>query len=75
MPVSVIKSFAKKSGKSEKEVEQIWDDTKEEVKDQFKYKTGAYWAYVNKVVQKKLKIAEDCKLSFKDYYVLVEEDK
>jgi len=29
MPASIIQSFAKKSGKSEKEVEKLWDKAKE----------------------------------------------
>jgi len=75
MPAAIIKSFAKKSGKSEAEVEKIWDETKEDVKNQFKYKTAAYWAYVNSIVQKKLKIDEEVKLTFKVFNELMEEDK
>ena len=76
MPSAVIKSFAKKSGKSEAEVEKLWKETKQEVKDKFKYKTPAFWAYVNDTIQKKLGIKEskDSKLSFKDF-CLFEEDK
>ena len=70
MPASVIKSFAKKSGKSEEQVEKIWKKTKDDVEKQFKYKTGAYWAYVNSVVQKKLGISESMK--FKEFYLLSE---
>jgi hypothetical protein len=71
MPNSTIKAFAKKSGKSEEEVEKIWKETEIEIKNQFKYKQGAYWAVVNSTVQKKLKI-EESKLSFKQFNELVE---
>jgi hypothetical protein len=74
MPAAIIKSFAKKSGKSEEEVEKLWKQTQEDVKNQFKYKTGAYWAYVNSIVQKKLKI-EEAKLTFKVFNELMEDDK
>ena len=68
MPATVIKSFAKKSGKTEKEVDKIWNDTKEEVKQKFKNESPAFWAYVNTTVQRKLGIAEETKLTFKDFY-------
>jgi hypothetical protein len=75
MPAAIIKSFAKKSGKSEEEVEKLWKQTQEDVKNQFTYKTGAYWAYVNSIVQKKLKIEEATKITFKGFVELMEEDK
>lgn len=70
MPATVIKSFAKKSGKTEKEVDKIWNDTKEEVKQKFKNESPAFWAYVNTTVQRKLGIAEDVKLTFKEFITL-----
>ncbi|MEM2159597.1 MAG: hypothetical protein QXN55_01430 [Candidatus Nitrosotenuis sp.] len=63
MPNAVVKSFARKSGKSIKDVEKIWDETKKEVKDRFKDENPFFWAYVNKVVQKKLGISESHTLS------------
>lgn len=67
MPATVIRSFAKQSGKTEKEVDKIWNDTKEEVKKKFKNESPAFWAYVNKSVQYKLGIAEDLKITFRDF--------
>jgi hypothetical protein len=75
MPNSTVKSFAKKSGKSEEEVEKIWKETEKEIKAQMRYKTGLFWSIVNSTVQKKLKIDESTKLSFKDYVELLDEDK
>lgn len=73
MPNSVVKAFAEKSGKSEEEVEKLWKETQEDIKAQFKYKTPAFWAYLNKTVQKKLGIKEE-RLSFKDYVILEKEE-
>jgi hypothetical protein len=74
MPNSVVKSFAKRSGKSESEVEKLWKETEEEVKDKFKYKTSAFWAYLNKTVQHKLGLVKEA-LSFKQFYLLEKEEK
>jgi len=73
MPSSNVKAFAKKTGKSEAEVEKIWKETEQETKDKFKYKTGAFWAYVNKTVQHKLGLVKES-LSFKDYIMLEKEE-
>jgi hypothetical protein len=67
MPTPLIKSFSKKSGKSEKEVEKIWDETKKEVKEKFKNESPSFWAYVNKIVQHKLGIKESSKITFKQF--------
>lgn len=75
MPNSVVKSFAKRAGKSISEVEKLWKETEEETKDKFKFKTSAFWAYVNKTVQHKLGLAKES-LSFKDYCsIILNEDK
>jgi len=74
MPNAVVKKFAKKAGKSEAEVEKLWKDTEEEVKDKFKYKTSAYWAYVNKTVQHKLGLVKE-QMSFSEYLSLLGEQK
>lgn len=74
MPNAVVKKFAKKAGKSEAEVEKLWKDTEEEVKDKFKYKTSAYWAYVNKTVQHKLGLVKE-QMSFSEYLSLLDERK
>lgn len=35
MPANIIKSFSDKSGKSEQEVERLWDKAKKIVKDEY----------------------------------------
>lgn len=72
MPSPLIKSFAKKSGKSEEEVEKIWNDTQKEVKEKFKNESPAFWAYVNTTVQKRLGLKET-KLSFKQFTSILNE--
>lgn len=67
MPNPIIKSFAKKSGKSEAEVEKIWDASKAEAYSKFKSENGSFWAYVNATVQHKLGLKED-KVRFKQFY-------
>lgn len=74
MPNAIIKSFAHRSGKSEAEVEKLWKETEQEVKDKFKYKTSAFWAYLNKTVQHKLGLVKE-DLSFKQYLMLEKESK
>jgi hypothetical protein len=67
MPVPMLKSFAKKAGKSEAEAEFIWNDTKKDAKKKFKKEDGHFWAYVNAVVQRKLGLKEE-KITFRTYY-------
>jgi hypothetical protein len=74
MPNSVVKSFAKRANKSESEVEKLWKETEEEVKDKFKFKTSAYWAYVNKTVQHKLGLAKES-LSFRNFCSIITEEE
>jgi hypothetical protein len=63
MPNAVVKSFAKKAGKSVNDVEKLWDETKADTKKKFKKKDKHYWAYVNAVTQRKLGISESHTLS------------
>ena len=71
MPNKTIKSFAERSGKTETEVEEIWDAVKAKASKKFDKEDGQFWAYVNRTVQFKLGLANK-KTSFKDY---VEKDK
>ena len=61
MPSSVVKSYAKKSGKTEKQVEKIWDDCKAKADKLYKGKPkdGKYWGFVNNCTKKKLGIATE----------------
>lgn len=52
MPSNVVKSFAKKSGKTIKEVEDIWEDCKESVDAE--EGSDEYWAKVNNCTQYRL---------------------
>lgn len=63
MPSAVIKSFAKKSGKTESEVDSVWNETKQEVGKNTSESDPKFWALVNSIVQKKLGISK----SFKDF--------
>lgn len=63
MPNAVIASFAKKSGKTESEVDSVWNETKQEVSKQMSEDDPKFWANVNSIVQKKLGISK----SFKDF--------
>jgi len=63
MPHDLVKAFAKESGKTQAEVEKIWDETKEEATKQFHDFNPNYWAYVTAVVKKKLGLKESLKFS------------
>lgn len=66
MPNNVIKSFAKRSGKSEDEVEEIWNAVKKKASSKFEDEDKAFWAFVNREVQFKLGLANR-KTSFKEF--------
>lgn len=70
MPAPAIKDFAKKSGKSEKEVEKLWNDAKEIASDELGKKEKDFgdkeWSYVTGVLKKMLKIKEDTSKRFID---------
>ena len=74
MPNNVIKSFAERSGKTEEEVEKIWDETKTKAKRKFDSEDKHFWAYVNRTVQFKLGLASK-KTSFKDHLEKKESSK
>lgn len=65
MSNKVIKSFAERSGKTESEVEDVWDSVKKTASKKFEKEGAEFWAYVNKTVQFKLGLAHK-KMSFKD---------
>lgn len=59
MPNDVIKSFAKRSGKSVEEVEKMWKQAKAEAQSQVKagkVKQDAFYAYATGIVKKMLKL-------------------
>ena len=57
MPNSIIKSFAKKSGKSIDEVEALWDKAKKiALKNGLPEGTDAFYAYVSGILKKMLKV-------------------
>lgn len=66
MPNALVKSYAKKTSKSIKKIEAIWDEAKKAADKAFDNKKGPrYWAYVNGIVRKRLKLEES--VSFKEY--------
>ena len=65
MPASVVKSFAKKSGKSVEEVEKIWDKLKDEY--------GEDYARITGTLKKILKLNES--KTFTDYISSLSEGK
>ena len=57
MPSSVVKSFAKKAGKSEEEVEKLWNDTKSIVKKDYpdiEVDSDNYFQLVTGILKKRL---------------------
>ncbi len=69
MPAPMIKSFAEKSGKSEKEVEDLYKKAEGIVKKQYeltKEDGDKYYALVTGVLKKSLGLKESY-MTFKDY--------
>lgn len=58
MPSDVVKSLAKKSGKTVAEVETIWEEAKEETDKKYGRTNKIYWAYVTSIVKKRLGIKD-----------------
>lgn len=58
MPNALIRSYAKKSGKSVDEVEKMWEQAKAEAHSKFAAEDGHFWAYVNTTVRKMLGLKE-----------------
>lgn len=60
MPAAVVISYAKQSGKTVQEVEDIWNAAKKEADEKFKGrpKDDHYWRYVNSVTKAKCGIKD-----------------
>lgn len=60
MPSSLVRSYAKKSGKSVKAVEAKWKEAKKAAGKTYDPETnpGAYWGTVNKITRRKLRLGE-----------------
>lgn len=66
MPTPLIKKYAEQTKKSVAEVEAIWDQAKEAADNAFRGAKGPkYWAYVNGIVRKRLKLSES--QTFKEF--------
>lgn len=60
MPIPLIQSFAKKTGKSIKFIENIWDETKKEMLASNKYKESddSFYPILVSIIKKKLHLSE-----------------
>ena len=60
MPNAMIKSFSKKTGKSVKDIEKLWNQAKEIVKNEYKGKvkpgTPQFFALVVTILNKRLNL-------------------
>jgi len=74
MPAAIIKSFAERADKSEKEVEDLWLKAKKGAEEKFPRKkdSSRKWAYATGTLKKMLNITEEEKLSFKTFINLIE---
>lgn len=63
MPSNLVKSYAKKTGKSVKAVEAKWKEAKKAVSKTYDKDENprAYWGTVNKITRRKLKLEESMK--------------
>jgi hypothetical protein len=59
MPTPLIKQFAKESGKSEKDVEALWEKAKTLAKAKFKKKDSSFYAYTTGILKNMLALASD----------------
>jgi len=65
MPNALVKKYAEKAKCSVEHVEEVWSKAKEVAKERFKGTTSpSYWAYVNAITQRGLKLKE---YSFKKF--------
>ena len=67
MPNSIIKSYAKKTGKSIEDIEKIWNQAKTEAASKFDSENGSFWAYVNATTRAKLGLKEH--VTFKNFII------
>lgn len=70
MPTPMLKKYAEEAKVSIDQVEKLWGEAKAQASDKFKAQDGHYWAYVNSIVRKQLKLDESKKLTFKEYIEL-----
>lgn len=71
MPATVIKSFAQKSGKSEKEVETLWDTAKQATKKQYpdiSTDSDRFYQITVGILKKMLKLNEETVTGDMDKY-------
>ena len=54
MPVPALQKWSKMTGKSLKECEKAWEDSKKQADKKFKTKDSDYWTYVTITTEKKL---------------------
>jgi len=68
MPASMIKSFAQKSGKSEAEVEKLWQEAKKAAGESYSEKgeSEKFYGTATKILKNKLNMNEE-RLTFADY--------
>ena len=72
MPNRLVKSYAKKSGKSVDQIEGYWDEAKLSAKKAGFSKTEpGYWAYVNAITQKRAGLNEA--MTFRDFLMFENE--
>jgi len=72
MPNAVVKSYAKKTGKSPEHIEGWWKEAEKEAKKKFPKKGPHYWAYVNGIVKRRGGIKEV--IGFRDFVDLLSEE-
>jgi hypothetical protein len=70
MPNNIVKSYADKTKTSVAHVEKLWDEGKKSADKVIGKKGPRYWAYVNGIVKKRLKITES--FTFKEYVDLTQ---
>ena len=59
MPSNLIKSFAEKTGKTEQEVEKLWNKAKTIALEKMKETEEGFYAYVTGILKKMLSIEEE----------------
>lgn len=58
MPSALLKTYAKRSGKTIEEAEACWERAKSQAEHVFKKNSDEYWAMVNKKTRECLGISE-----------------
>ncbi len=53
MPVPVLKEFAKESNKTLAELEQYWEEAKEQADEKFETRDESFWKYVTTIVKRR----------------------